>query len=64
MEINKNSWNNPENEREIGFWNKNRKLTKIRSCVSLFRQKATKYHVFLSTIIEEIKTGPFTQSTD
>ena len=32
--------------------------------MSLFRQKATKYHVFLSTIIKEIQTGPFTESTD
>ena len=65
MEINKNVWNNPENERKISFDNKNRKLTKLGVCVSLFRQKATKYHMFLSTgIIKEIQTGPFTESTD
>ena len=33
--------------------------------MSLFRQKATKYrHVFLPTIIKEIQTGSFTESTD
>ena len=26
--------------------------------------ETTKYHVFLSTIIKEIQTGPFTESTD
>ena len=32
--------------------------------MSLFQQKATKYrHVFLPTIIKEIQTGPFTEST-
>ena len=32
--------------------------------VSLFRQEATKYrHVFLPSIIKEIQTGPFTEST-
>ena len=30
----------------------------------LFLQKATKYHVCLSTIIKEIQTSPFTESTD
>ena len=33
--------------------------------MSLFRPEATKYrHVFLPTIIKEIQTGPFTESTD
>ena len=33
--------------------------------MSLFRQEAIKYrHVFLPTIIKEVQTGPFTESTD
>ena len=63
--ISKISWNKPGTDREKSFWKWIPQIDEIRSWVSLFRQEATKYrHVFLPTIIKEIQTGPFTESTD